>query len=167
MSKSHIEAFGRGQLNALIAKDNKDRLKYTMAGCKNGHLYAHDGSDFGLFDVDAPDAEWITPKDLELKRITGVKLESIVKKATQFFADNGDGQTSTDLEVSTDEPKVPVEEIVEDVKEPVEEIDFEVVAKACKKAIKKEDVKKATKLLAKLEGQPSHAKLAKKLGKLA
>lgn len=160
MSKSHIKAFAKGQMNALLAKDNKDRLKYTIAGCRNGHLYAHDGSDFGLYDADATDTEWITLKDLELQRITGVKLAKINEMAIAFFAIDNE-------ELPWAEPKEEQNSQVVEVEPKEDKIDFDAVEKACKKAIKKEDIKKATKLLAKLEGQDCHKKLSKKLGKLA
>ncbi len=167
MSKSMIQAFALAQLASLISKDNKGRLKYTIAGCKDGHLYDHNGQDYGLFNADAPDTVFIPESDLELSRITGVKLEGIAKKASAFFdvygADPKDeGAVEREADEPTEEQSDP-EPTGGDVDKTDEAVDYDALEKACKKAIKKGNMKKATKLLVKLEGQKCHKKLSKKV----
>jgi len=169
MSKSMIQAFALAQLASMVSKDNKERLKHTIAGCKDGHLYDHNGQDYGLFNADAPDTVFIPESDLALSRITGVKLEGIAKKAQEFFNEYGANPTP-----STDGDEKPNENGSGDADNetvgdsvPKDEVDYDALEKACKKAIKKGDVKKATKLLAKLDGQDCHKKLSKKLKKVS
>jgi hypothetical protein len=146
MSKTMIEAFVKSQYNSLGASDNKERIKHIIAGCKDGHLYSHDGTDYGLYDENAEDAIFVPESDLELARITGSKIAGITLKMQKFFdANNG-----------------AVVEEVEEVEEAEEVEDQEVIEKACKKAIKKGDFKKAQKIIDKLGG---HKKLQKKLDK--
>lgn len=154
MSKSNIQAHALAGVALLGAKDTKARLHYVIAGVKDGKMYDHAGTDYGVYDEDAEDVEFITDEDLALSRISGTKIASIGKLMADYFNPNAE-------EESKPEPK-------EDggSSEPAEEIDYDAVAKACKKAIKKEDVKKATKLLAKLEGQDCYKKLSKKLAKV-
>jgi len=162
MGKSQIEAFAKAQMKSLVAKDNKDRLKFTIAGCKSGHLYSHDGTDFGLFDVDAPDTEFITQEDLNLSRLTTSRLQKISALAATFFNTYGDNQTSVEQSDEDKKPTKPSEQPANDVSEPV---DNEALAKACKKAIKKEDFQKAQKLIDKMTDTEASKKLAKKLKK--
>jgi len=164
MSQSMMEAFVRGQYKAMTAKDNKERLRYAVAGCKDGHLYNHSGTDFGLFNEDAPDAEFITEKDLTLSRITGSKLQQIADKMEKFFATYG----SNSGEQVEDEPTKDAEagtDLHEDESE-TDDVTFDVesAVKACKKAIKKGNDKKALKLIASLE-DAGFKKEAKKLSK--
>ena len=178
MSKSMIQAFALAQLASLISKDNKGRLKYTIAGCKDGHLYDHNGQDYGLFNADAPDTVFIPESDLELSRITGVKLEGIAKKASAFFdvygakpkgskdVDGTDTDSSDDAEDERNDTVVDstsVNDADSDSDSNTPKVDYEALEKACKKAIKKGNMKKATKLLVKLEGQKCHKKLSKKV----
>ena len=165
MGKSQIEAFTKAQMKSLVAKDNKERLKFTVAGCKDGHLYSHDGTDFGLYEADAPDTEFITQADLEVGRLTSSRLEKIYTLAETFFNTYG----SASKETSEDVPKKPSEQPVsvensEDTPSE-DEVDNEALVKACKKAIKKEDFKKAQKLIEKLTDEDAAKKLSKKLKK--
>ena len=155
MSKSMIGAFAQAQILALSAKDNKERLRFTIAGCKDGKLYDHSGTDYGVYDPEAPDAIFIPDTDLQLSRITGVKLEGIARKMTEFFSD-----VEPAVEEPTDTDGDRGDAIVDS--EPVDEIDVEAVEDACKKAIKKGKFDKAQKLIDKLGG---HKKLQKKLEK--
>ena len=177
MSKSMIQAFALAQMLAMVAKDNKERLKYTIAGCKDGHLYDHTGQDYGLFNADAPDTVFIPETDLELQRITGVKLQGIQKKAQDFFDKYGAEPTTGDEDenenaengASTGGEKSEKDEVskkpTNDTENTEDKVDYDALATACKEAIKSGKIKKATKLLAKLEGQKTHKKLAKKLAK--
>ena len=151
MSKSHIEALINTEYEVLKAKDNKERLKFMVAGIKDGCFYNHaNGAIYGEFDTEVPDTVFISEADLEMFRVTSTKIVGITLAMQQFFVDyNG-----------ADEPTVedePTEPTVEE-----EAIDTEAVEKACKKAIKKGDFKKAQKLIDKLGG---HKKLQKKLDK--
>jgi len=160
MSQSMIQAFTKGQYKAINAKDNKERLKFTVAGCRGGHLFAHDGTDYGLFNADAPDTEFITLKDLELSRITGAKIAQITQKMEAFFDKYGANPT----EQPEAKAELETETTSEDAANDEPEIDTEAVVKACKKAIKKGNTKKALKLLNKLpEDSKEFKKLSKKL----
>ena len=158
MSKSMLAAFAISQMKALSAKDNKERLRFTIAGCKDGKLYDHVGTNYGVFDENAPDVGFIPESDLELTRITGVKIAGIIEKAEAFFNEYAFDKV---VEVETD-TVVEVEEVVEVVEVLEEEIDTEAVTKATNKAIKKGNFKKAQKLIDKLGG---NEKLQKKLNK--
>lgn len=175
MSKSMIESYVKGQYLALGAKDNKERLGYIIAGCKDGKLYSYDGTDYGMFNVDAPDTVFIAESDLELSRITGVKIANITKLMDDFFAKYGDNpvESSNDDMENSETPVESVESTPkkekkiksDDVEAPApveDEIDTEAVTTAVKKAIKKGDFKKAQKLIDKLGGDK---KLQKKLDK--
>ena len=86
MSKKNFSrAFIAGQYQSLSAKTNVERLKFTVAGIKNGRFYDHVGTDYGLFDEDAPDAIFISDKDVTMTRITGAKIDSITKKVESYF----------------------------------------------------------------------------------
>ncbi len=161
MSKNMIIALIVAQFNGLNASTNVERLGYTIAGIKDGKFYDHKtDTDYGVFDETAPDCEFITEKQANSSRINSTTLAQATIKMQKYFAELS-GEAPVEDETPTE-----VED-VETVSEPVEdEIDFEAVEKACKKAIKKGDAKKATKLLAKLEGQDCYKKLSKKLGKL-
>ena len=152
MSKKNFSrAFIAGQYQSLSAKTNVERLKFTVAGIKNGRFYDHVGTDYGLFDEDAPDAIFISDKDVTMTRITGAKIDSITKKVESYFT-----------AYYSDE----VDEVDEVAEEPQEEheIDVDAVEKAAKKAIKKGDFKKAQKLIDKLDGKAAK-KMQKKLDK--
>ncbi len=148
MSKSHIEAFTKAQYEALT-QTNKERIPFTIAGCKDGHLYDLSGRDFGEFNLDAPDTEFITVKDGELSRITKVKILAITNTMKKFFDTYGANPVEAAEQSDPgggDKDKA--------------EIDTEAVEEACKKAIKKGKFDKAQKLIDKLGG---HKKLQKKL----
>ena len=162
MSKSMLAAFAISQMKALSAKDNKERLRFTIAGCKDGKLYDHVGTNYGVFDENAPDVVFIPESDLELTRITGVKIAGIIEKAEAFFNEYAFDKVVEVEEVEEVVEVEEVEEIVEDTVEVEEKIDTEAVEKAAKKAIKKGDFKKAQKLIDKLGGSK---KLQKKLNK--
>ena len=155
-----IEAFVKAQYKALGAKDNKERLRFMVAGCKDGKLYdLTTDTDYGVFNVDAPDTEFIKESDLKLQRITGAKIGTVTSAMQNFFLEYGDGTEA----IANVEPEE-VETV--DSAEVTPHIDFEDIEAKCKKAIKKGNKEKAEKLLAKLEGQDCHKKLAKKIGKL-
>lgn len=166
MSKSMMEAYIKAQHAVLTCKDNKERLRYTVAGIKDGKFYDHSGTDYGMFDENAPDTVFIPESDLELSRITGTKLAGITLKMQKFFE-----SYNTDEDVSTEDADEPKEkkakkskssEADAEASDEEPEIDTEAVEKAVKKAIKKSDFKKAQKLIDKLGG---HKKLQKKLDK--
>ena len=141
MSKSMIGAFAKAQLNLLLAKDNKEKLRYCIAGCKDEHLYSHSGTNYGKVEG-AEDTVFIPESDLELSRITGAKLATIARKMDKFFGFD-------------------VEDVVEDVVEESEDV------VACRKAIKKGKVKKAKKLLATIDDSSDvHAELTKLIKEL-
>ena len=151
MSKTHIQALVGGQYNSLNAKDNKERLKYTVAGCKDGKLYDYAGTNYGAFNEDAPDTEFITEADLNLSRITAVRLKGITERMQNFFNTYG----ANPVEEATVED-------VEEVEEVVEEDNDELIEKF-KKAIKKGKAKKARKLLDEIGENKKLAKMLKKL----
>jgi len=155
MSKKMIEAYVKAQHAVLTCKDNKERLRFTVAGIKDGKFYDYSGTDYGVFDENAPDTVFIPESDLELSRITGSKLATITLKMQKFFdAYFGEGEADEVIDVEV--------VVGSEATEEGEEIDTEAVEKAVKKAIKKEDFKKAQKLIDKLGG---HKKLQKKLDK--
>jgi len=158
MSKTMMRAFIVAQYASLTAKDNKERLRFTIAGVKDGKLYDHVGTEYGTFDEKAPDAIFIPDTDLQLSRITGAKIEGINKKMTDYFAEYF-GESDEKQEGAFGEPS-DVADVMPEHLEP--EIDTDAVEKACKKAIKKGDFKKAQKLIDKLGG---NKKLQKKLDK--
>ena len=159
MSKKMLIALAITQMNSLSAKDNKERLKFTIAGCKDGKLYDHAGTDYGVFDENAEDVIFIPDTDLQLSRITGAKISGITQKALAFFAQYAEAKPADDDGSDEDESEAGQDE------DDTDEVDYAAVEKACKKAIKKGDLKKAKKLLAKLDGQDCHKKLSKKLDK--
>ena len=163
MSKSMIESLVQAQFKALNAKDNKERLRYTIAGIKDGKFYDAVGTNYGIYDENAEDTVFIEDSDFELSRITSAKIKSVTDKMLAFFNETEEVKESTNDEVVETEA-VEVEEVDEVVE--TEEVDFEAVEVACKKAIKKGNVKKASKLLAKLDGQSCYKKLAKKIMKI-
>ena len=153
MSKQHIETLIKAQHAVLTCADNKERLRYTVAGIKDGKFYDHSGTDYGVFDEDAPDTVFIPEADLDLQRITGAKLKSIAGKMTAFFeAYNSNEPAEIDEVIEDEAPAEPAEEA----------IDMDALEKACKKAIKGEKFGKAQKLIDKMGG---HKKLQKKLDK--
>jgi rubrerythrin len=169
MSKSMIEAFIKGQYNAINAKDNKERLRFTVAGIRNGRFYALDGTDYGLFDENAPDAEFIVLKDLELSRITGAKIQNITNKMLDYFNKYGvhKNEGTTDEKVNDSDTEATTEngsKMVSDESQDV--LDVDAVVKECKKAIKKGKSKKALKLAQKIEmvDVKTFKKLMKKIG---
>ena len=157
MSKVMIEAFIKAQYSALNAKNNKERLGYMVAGIKDGKFYDKCGNiDYGTFDVDAPDAEFITQDDVELTRVTSTKILSVTENMNTYFREYNKEDTEvedTDTEVEDTDTEV------EDV------VDYEALETECKKAIKKGNFPKAQKILVKLNGQTCYKKLAKKLKK--
>ena len=158
MSKSMIASLVKAQFAALNAKDNKERLRYTVAGIKDGKLYDAVGTNYGVYDENAEDTVFIEDSDFELSRITSAKIKNVTDKMLAFFNETDEVVETKEVE-ETDEVVEP--EVVE-----TKEVDFEAVEVACKKAIKKGNVKKASKLLAKLDGQSCYKKLAKKIMKI-
>lgn len=174
MSKKHIEALIGTQFSLLTAKDNKARLLYIIAGIKDGKFYNHaHGAIFGVFDESAPDTEFITEKDLTLSRITGTKISAITANMQNFFKEyyglegaDEDEATPTPKSEPKTEPKDVTDEEGEDPKDvALSEAVVEKLVKEFKKCLKNEEFKKATKILAKLDGQDVQKKLAKKLKK--
>lgn len=166
-----IQAMIKGQYNALNAKDNKERLRYMVAGIKDGKFYDFVGTNYGVFDENVEDTEFIKESDLELSRITGAKIASITIAMQKFFDTyNGvvvkedAGPETTDV-IDSDEDAS--DDVITDGTAADEEADYQALEKACKKAIKKGDVKKASKIIKKLEGRKSHKKLSKKLKKVS
>lgn len=160
-----IQAMIKGQYNALNAKDNKERLRYMVAGIKDGKFYDFVGTNYGVFDENVEDTEFIKESDLELSRITGAKIASITIAMQKFFDTYNGVVTEEENEPETE--ALPKTELTKDTNVAEEEADYEALEKACKKAIKKGDVKKASKILKKLEGRKSHKKLSKKLKKVS
>ena len=151
MSKKHIEALITAEFVVLSAKDNKERLKYIVAGIKDGKFYDYAGTDYGIFDEAAPDTVFIEESDLELSRITSSKITTITMNMKKFFTEYNGENVEVNPQDNEDE-KIDGDTV----------IDTEAVEKACKKAIKKGDFKKAQKLIDKIGG---HKKLQKKLDK--
>jgi len=180
--KPFIEALIKAQYDVLSSKDNKERLLFTIAGIKDGHFYNHTGTDFGLFDDEVEDVEFIVKEDLKLGRITGVKLGRIQAKMNQFFADyygignEVDDHVKEEEKEDSDEKeespkkskkgnkkeKSKVEEPTSDTNDETPNVD--AMVDACKECIKNGKFKKAKKLIAKLDGKIAK-KLAKKLMK--
>ena len=152
MSKKHIEAFIKSQYQTLGARDNKERMKFVVAGIKDGHFYNHMGTDFGEFDAEAPDAVFIQEADVKLSRIVGSKILKVTKAMDDYFKEY--------YGVEEDEP-----EEVETEEEPTEEaeIDEDAVKQAFKKALKKGKLKKAQKIVDMLPDGKLKSKLEKKL----
>ncbi len=160
MSKKHIEALITAEFVVLSAKDSKERLKYIVAGIKDGKFYDYAGTDYGIFDEAAPDTVFIEESDLELSRITSSKITTITMNMKKFFTEyNGEVDEDT---MDTDKSSDDVVSDSDDDNTTEDTIDTEAVEKACKKAIKKGDFSKAQKLIDKLGG---HSKLQKKLDK--
>lgn len=134
-----IEAFAKAQIKGL-SLTTKDRLKYTIAGCKDGCLYDNMGTNYGLYDNNAPDMEFITAEDLNVSRITASKLAKIKVLSDNFFAEFG-AHPTTDLDEALDEAQDEVSPLEEEFAEQVD-----LVANI-KKAIKKGKLKKAQKLI--------------------
>jgi len=168
MSKKNFSrAFIAGQYQSLSAKTNVERLKFTVAGIKNGRFYDHVGTDYGLFDEDAPDAIFISDKDVAMTRITGAKIDSITKKVESYFTAyySEEDVEAEEVDDEIEEAEVEeVEEVEEEESQEQPEIDVDAVEKAAKKAIKKGDFKKAQKLIDKLDGKAAK-KMQKKLDK--
>ena len=157
MSKNFSRAFIEGQYNSMTAKTNAERIKFTVAGVKDGKFYDHAGTDYGLFDIDAPDVIFIPDTDIQLTRITGAKLTIITGKMNKYFEEYYGESEAPIVEEDNVEPEASVETVEEE-----DTIDTEAVIEACKKAIKKGKFDKAQKLIDKLGG---HKKLQKKLDK--
>ena len=168
MSKSHIQAFALAQIASITEKTVKDRLKYTVAGCKDGCLYSNDGTNYGIYNEDAPDTVFITQEDLDMSRVTGAKIAKIETLMKDFFNEYGTPVPTNDdttADDNADNDSDSVEDNVETVEtELAEEVvsDFEEAEDAIKKAIKKGKFKKAQKLIDEIGG---HKKLQKKLDK--
>lgn len=162
-----IEALTKAQYGSLGAKDNKERLRFTIAGIRDGKFYDSVGTDYGTFDKDCEDEEFISASDFKLSRITGAKIQAITAKMNSFFTayfnEDEPDIAGDNLPEPTSE-----DEVLEPIKEeaPAEsaedEIDVDAVKDACKQAIKDGKFKKAQKLIDKLGG---HKKLQKKLDK--
>ena len=174
MSKSMIEAFAKAQYRALNAENNKERIGYMIAGIKDGKFYDHKtDTDYGVFDDGGviPDTVFIPESDLELQRITGAKLATLTLNMTKFFDTYGaNPKEAEDVKSDTKDTSGSSDDTdatSADTSESEPAVDYDALEKACKKAIKKGDVKKATKLLAKLDGQDCHKKLSKKLKKVS
>jgi len=154
MSQSHIQALVEAQYKSLTSKDNKERLRYTVAGCKDGKLYDHAGTNYGVFNEDAADTEFITDEDLSVTRLTGARLSTIAARASKFFEQYGTNTPSSDSEEPTDTDN-------KDDEDELTETD-ELIAKF-KKAIKKGKTKKARKLLSEIGEDKKLSKMLKKL----
>ncbi|WBC28496.1 hypothetical protein TPMD03_25 [Thiohalocapsa phage LS06-2018-MD03] len=178
MSKGYIRALIEAQVQAASAKDNKERLRYVVAGVKDGRFYTHAGMDFGEFlDKDGntvSDTIFISDTDLQLSRITGAKLKSIETKIKDFFEEHlGDADDSEDVAEQIDdnlddaEAETPSEDGDVSCDEADDEISSEDLAKEVKKLIKKEKFKAAKLLINKLgdEDKKLRKKLMKKLDK--
>jgi len=181
MGKQQIQGLVSVQYDVLNSQDNKERIRFVVAGCREGRLYNMSGTDFGMFNEEAPDTEFITDADLDLSRITGARLSSITKKMKDFFnkygvsdvtdSSNDDNDTndsdSDDTNSSNDDvesKKDKKNKVSNDKKKELKVNIDEVVAK-CKKAIKKEKFDKARELIKLLGDIDIAKKLSKKLKK--
>ena len=173
MSQSMIKAFIEGQYRALNAKDNKERIRYIVAGTKDGRFYDHAGNDYGYFG-DVPDEVFIAESDLDLSRITTSKLDAVTKSMNDFFAKymgveavesvetlEDENEEEEDAEEKTMAKNLEVE--VETVESEEVELSQEEIAEKAKKAIKKGKLKKAKKLIAQIEDKKVAKKLKAKL----
>ena len=143
------------QMISLTAKDGKERLRFTVAGVKDGKFYDAVGTDYGTYDGE--DVEFITEEDLNVSRLTGVRLEKIKQRADAYFSGTP---------FKSNEPVAEAyfsDEQTEEDEQP--EIDVDALVSACKKAIKDGKFKKANKIIEKLDGHKVAKKLAKKLRK--
>lgn len=163
MAKSHIVALIMSQVASLGAKDSKERLQHMVAGVKDGRLYSHAGTDYGQFDGE--DIEFITEEDLNLARVTKVKIDSIKKSMEDYFGTYLNGVSAEPAGEVSDE----VEEEPKDESKNTEEVeDAPVVSEEdifaeAKKAIKKGKIAKAEKLIEKMSDKKLIKKLNKKL----
>lgn len=157
---SYIQAYIKGQFAALSAKDNKERLRFTVAGIKDNKPYDYVGTDYGTLDGTFADVVFFEQDVLELSRITQSRIDTITKNMTDYFA-----------EVEEEDEANEHQEVVEksEESEEVEKNEQGVVGEAedntevlIKKAIKKGKFKKAQKLLDQIGGDK---KLQKKLDK--
>ncbi len=164
MAKSYIVGLIQSQYGGLVAKDNKERLRHLVAGIKDGKLYSHSGADYGMFDENAEDVEFITDADLALSRVTAIKIRSITNKMQTFFAGYGLGGLAGKLDdEGTDTEDVTTEEHAEVEVPP---INVQAVTEAFDTALENGKLKKARKLLNKLnEAGVKTKKLEKKLKK--
>lgn len=158
MGKNMIIALIASQFGQLNAKTNVEKLRYTVAGVKDGRFYDYVGTDYGMFDEDAKDIEFLTEVHANATRINATTLAQATVRMQKYFVEYLG--TSTEDEVP-DVVNVQDEAPTVDAQEG---IDYDAVTKACKKAIKKGDKDKAVKLLEKLIDQDSHKKLSKKIG---
>jgi len=154
------------QLTALFSKSMSEQLGTAIAGIKDGRYYTLSGVDFGkVEDASTMDVEFFNEEDLK-GRITSVKIKKLIARIDEFIvSDNKKVEESNVEEPKVEEPKVE-EPKVEEPKVEEPNINLDAVEKKCKQAIKDGDVKKATKLLVKLENEDCFKKLAKKLAKL-
>jgi len=169
MGKKWIKGLIETQYDVLNAPDSKSRLKYIVAGIKDGRFYNHAGTDFGEYDVDSPNTEFIRKDELDLSRLTASRLSQITARMRAFFseedtvADPLDMNEPADTCVDGDEDEKP-KKSKKDEEAVSLEVDIDEVVAELKKAIKKGKSKKAKKLLALLPTSlKSYNKLAKKV----
>jgi len=171
MGKKFISAFAKAQANLLSAKDNKERLQHMIAKIEDGIIYDAKGKAMGNYEGE--DATFITDADLELSRITQVKIQKIKESMLNYF--NADTETVDEARQAEEDEEIKdvvTDDVVTDdvVTDDVDEdlFDEEAVVEAFNKAVKKGKIKKARKLLDKLSENdyPKTKKLEKKLSKV-
>lgn len=184
MGKEFLEAIAKAQF-ASIQQSPKDRLRYCIAGVKDGKFYDLAGTiDYGVYDADAPDAEFITEADANVSRVTKVKIDTVTKRMEDYFNEHGingehDVFDADSESATTDDSGAEVEQ-EDNTNEGVTTNDTCSSANTCssdddgesdkinaiEKALTKGKVKKATKLINELEDGKVKKKMLKKLKKL-
>ena len=165
MGKKQIQKLVELQYEVLKTNNSKERLKYVVAGIRDGRLYNMIGTNFGRFgekNEDIPDTEFITEDDLTISRLSSAKIDDITSKMLNFFKKYGEVSNDTD-DISND-----IDDISNDIDDISEELNLNVdeVVKECKKAIKKGKFDKATELISLLGDDKNAKKLSKKLRKV-
>ena len=181
MGKKQIQKLVELQYEVLKTNNSKERLKYVVAGIRDGRLYNMIGTNFGRFseDEDIPDTEFITDDDLALSRISSAKIDDITSKMLNFFKKYGEVSNGTDNDNTSfcndtcnntcnatgDKEDKENGEDGEDVVQEELNLNVDEVVKECKKAIKKGKFDKATELISLLGDDKNAKKLSKKLRK--
>jgi len=170
MGKKQIQELVELQYKVLKTNNSKERLKYVVAGVRDGKLYNMIGTNFGKFGEDIPDTEFITDDDLALSRLSSIRLSIITSRMANFFKKYGEvsDDTSNDIcyAISNDTSNdTSVKEDEEDVVQKELNLNVDEVVKECKKAIKNRMFDKANTLINLLGDDKNAKKLSKKLRK--
>jgi len=167
MGKKQIEKLVKLQYEVLKVQDNKERLRYIVAGIKDGRLYNMVGTNFGEFGEDVPDTEFITEDDLDLSRISSVRISAITLKMSNFFKKYGEvsnDSTNNDNTTFCNDTCNDASD-KEDVTQKELKLNVDELIEKCKKAIKKGKFNKAAELITLLGDDKNAKKLSKKLKK--